>query len=619
MSARIIVHLENPSGEHISEAEAHNITRLLQSDNEANQKLGLTFLENMLERFPAGKYPLVLPQAWLEQVFEWLLKMNVHTLEVCDQPYLWPLPAAFKQMVQLKGLVLRKMKITALPEEIYQFKSLEILDIADNYWESEDRYYPDEHRPLLDKRLTDFTNLRKLDISGNKYYDKELPDNLKQLTRLEYIGLSGNRLQKIPDFVFHCPALKVLEIADSWIFSSDRGTIFRQLKKLANLKHLEKIDVSVNYSGISRIPPEWKQLTKLKYLRINNNEISELPSTLGDWPSLQYIYLENNGLKTLPDNFGNLRLVDDVLDLSNNKLKALPASICQLTHLKKLKLEHNKLKNLPKEFGELINLEELQLAYNQLKSLPESFENLTKLKGKLDLSQNKLTKFPLPMCKLAKITELELASNQITEIPAEIRTMKQLLFLRVDYNKLERIHESIGELNSLEALFLAYNKLKELPESITSLPMRYLTLVGNQLEKLPDNFGNFTNLSSRLDLSYNQLKELPESFAQLSQIQELNLSKNQLTYLPDFWDRLIRIYDLNISKNQLKALPDSIGHMQSLVDLSLEENELRRLPQTMQHLKHLKLLIIRNNPLEERIPEMPHCKQLKVLMNTIQR
>ena len=565
MQAKIIIHLLSPSGDVISPKEAKNIVLLLQSEDVANQQLGYTFLERLLVKFPAGKYELIFPKDNLNQVFEQLLDTNLHTLEIHEQPDLWPLPKAFGHMKMLKGVILRKMNIQELPATIYEFKDLEILDLADNYWANPGWYNDEKYHIKLDPRIAEFSELRKLDLSGNQLKLGDFPENLAQLTKLEHIGLSGNFLGKIPDFVYQYPRLKVLEMASTGL-SSQRGkeSLYSQFSRLVALKDLEKIDISVNYNGIDSIPSEWQQLTKLKHLQLNDNWLKELPEELMELPSLQHIALENNELKTLPESFGNLPLVDETLNLSNNELEYLPESICQWTHLKELDVSGNKLKMLPEELGNLVSVEELKLRQNLLTELPTSLEKLTKLKGKIVLTENKLTQLPPFLLKLPHITELELSNNKITDIPAEIKSLKRLRLLNLEQNKLTSLPESIVELTQLRTLRLARNKLKTLPEAITLLPIELLTLEKNKLEKLPEDFGNFKKIGTHLNLSYNKLTTLPESLSALTQLQELNLARNLLPHLPDFWDKFKRMYTLNLSYNQLKELPDSIGHMQSL-------------------------------------------------------
>ncbi|HAS46108.1 MAG TPA: hypothetical protein DCS93_36845 [Microscillaceae bacterium] len=609
----IKVTLETPEGETISEREAQNVMTLSESNDEANQKLGYTLMKSLLTKFPAGTYSLYFDGRQKGSIFKLLLKTRLHTLEVVAQPKLLPFPEAFEQIKGLKGLVFRRMQVTNLPKAIYTFQDLEVLDVSDNFWDSGDRYYPTEYHLALDKRLTKFPKLKKLDLSGNKYAPKDLPQGLEELTQLEFLGLSGNRLKKIPEVVFQFPKLKTLLISDAWLSVGEQPKIYRQMEQLVTLPNLEYLDVSVNYNGITRVPKSWGQLQKLKCLKLNNNGLSELPEELCLLPQLQEIYLENNALLTLPEKFSELPLTNQVLDLSNNRLIHLPQKIGGLKHLKKLNLYGNKLTTLPESIGELTHLESLNVAYNQLERLPAGFANLTKLDRSLSLSTNRLTEFPEVLFSLTQVAELDLSNNLITHIPAEIEAMRNLHFLKMYNNRVENIHENISKLPELNKLHLSHNQLRRVPDSLGNMKnLHFLYLNNNQLQALPANFGKLTKLSPKLNLSYNRLEKLPDSFFELNHLTELDLSGNRLQTLPNQWGKMVKLRELRLNKNHLKALPDSIGQLKSLVKLWVQENQLEVLPESMSALRYLNSLVVWGNPMGDNLPDFPHCKYMTV-------
>lgn len=178
------------------------------------------------------------------------------------------------------------------------------------------------------------------------------------------------------------------------------------------------------------------------------------------------------------------------IDLSDNKLQSLPASIGQLTNLLRLDLKHNQLETLPEEIGNLSNLYSLDLQYNALKTLPDSFEKLTLLAW-LNLSHNKLSWLPASIGQLTNLLQLDLSYNQLQILLKGIGNLSKLRYLNMDdNNQLKTLPKEVGNLSNLETLFLSDGQLAQfimtdkkgdtylvLPEEIRKLSK--LQLLGN--------------------------------------------------------------------------------------------------------------------------------------------
>lgn len=82
----------------------------------------------------------------------------------------------------------------------------------------------------------------------------------------------------------------------------------------------------------------------------------------------------------------------EVLDLSNNNLKNIPADIGRLRELKNINLSINELTKLPEEFENLWKLEQLDLSDNYFSNIRfiEVISSLPNLKH-LTLKKNPLT------------------------------------------------------------------------------------------------------------------------------------------------------------------------------------------------------------------------------------
>ncbi|KIC76512.1 hypothetical protein DB41_FX00210, partial [Neochlamydia sp. TUME1] len=130
----------------------------------------------------------------------------------------------------------------------------------------------------------------------------------------------------------HLPLQKKGELLREWIEE--------------NCKNIEAVDLSG--VGLTYLPSEICQLSKLQTLDLNQNQLVSLPAEIGQLSQLR------------------------ALVLRQNQLVSLPAEIGQLSQLRTLNLRENQLTGLPKEIGQLSRLRVLYLKQNQLIALPVS-------------------------------------------------------------------------------------------------------------------------------------------------------------------------------------------------------------------------------------------------------
>ncbi|KAM4540854.1 leucine-rich repeat protein 1 [Fundulus diaphanus] len=173
---------------------------------------------------------------------------------------------------------------------------------------------------------------------------------------------------------------------------------------------LEQLQVS--YCKLSRVDMRMLSLKALRRLDLSNNHIKKLPATIGDLSCLSELVLHNNHLETFSEALclSTLQRTLQVLDLSQNRLRSLPPKFCQLRELTNLKLDDNKLAGLPFRIGRLSKLRFLSAAHNQLAVLPADFFKLSL--ENLDLFGNPFVQpnpldhtmqlaFPLPLQEIA--------------------------------------------------------------------------------------------------------------------------------------------------------------------------------------------------------------------------
>lgn len=95
------------------------------------------------------------------------------------------------------------------------------------------------------------------------------------------------------------------------------------------------------------------------------------------------------------------------LDLTGNRLEALPECVCGFTGLVWLGLNFNRLKTLPESLGALVHLQRLYLRGNALTALPECLGNLRALVD-LDLTGNRIATLPASLARLEGLEHLAL-------------------------------------------------------------------------------------------------------------------------------------------------------------------------------------------------------------------
>lgn len=174
-----------------------------------------------------------------------------------------------------------------------------------------------------------------------------------------------------------------------------------------SLEHLQ-----VSWCKLSRVDMRMLSLKALRVLDLSNNHIKKLPATIGDLSCLSELNLRNNHLESFSEALclSTLQKTLQLLDLTHNRLRTLPPQFCQLRELVNLKVDDNQLVYLPFNIGRLSKLRFLSAAHNHLCVLPMDFRNLSL--ENLDLFGNpfiqpnprdhtiKLT-FPLPLQELA--------------------------------------------------------------------------------------------------------------------------------------------------------------------------------------------------------------------------
>ncbi len=147
------------------------------------------------------------------------------------------------------------------------------------------------------------------------------------------------------------------------------------LEILDMAESLEVLDLSGNC--FSHLPETFGRLQRLKILFLNDNRFKVFPSVLAECRSLSMVSFKHNQMEMIGDRA--LSPAIRWLILTDNRLKALPKAIGQLSQLQKLMLAGNQLQSLPDEMAACHSLELIRLSANQLQSLPAWLFSLPRL------------------------------------------------------------------------------------------------------------------------------------------------------------------------------------------------------------------------------------------------
>lgn len=136
------------------------------------------------------------------------------------------------------------------------------------------------------------------------------------------------------------------------------------------------IDLAVTDIGCAQMPIGILNLSNLLTLDLSNNQIELLPKAFGN--------LKITKLNLSKNQFGNSALLKDwswlnganiqrslnTLNVSGNKLKFIPSTLCSCVNLGSLDASFNQITNIPTAIHQLTQLKTLNLSSNNIKALP---------------------------------------------------------------------------------------------------------------------------------------------------------------------------------------------------------------------------------------------------------
>lgn len=365
-----------------------------------------------------------------------------------------------------------------------------------------------------------------------------------------------NRITGLSDQVSRCKELSYLSIANGLV--SELPTTLHELEELTDFVYFNS-PVKVFPEVLLRMP----QLVSLIFSEhgdIDSPAMQQALNRFFDSPTvekLQLLYLTGNHLKQLPANIANLKNIG-LLDVSNNKLTEMPQLGLEVSPVQ-IYMNHNRITRLPADFCNVDDIEIFSISSNQLVEFPNIFDATSLYQqDELDFSDNKLTQMPAGF-KGVNAEIINLNDNFFTTFPVEFsETKSNIRFFQMSYNRLDSIpEEAMKNLTGLKALDCKYNDLRYMPSSFNAETLPYLT---------------------GIDLGYNQFAIFPLHILNVSSLTELRI--------PDQYSR-------TTERKTLKNWPDGIERHFALRSLDISNNDIHRVNQFPGSLNFLN---VRGNP-----------------------
>ena len=260
-------------------------------------------------------------------------------------------------------------------------------------------------------------------------------------------------------------------------------------------------EVDLSLCGLTDISLLKKLPSTVTSLDLSNNKIKEIPAGLLDGKTaLESFYIEGNYVKDIPADLFKDATNLDWVTFSGNKLTSIEKDdFAGLKNLTILDLTSNEISSIEAgAFTDLTQLNDLGLGTNNLSSLPEDL--LTPMANTLET--------------------ISLYENEFTQIPETIQKVKSLKGISAFSNKITRVDNiDFSKLPKLETLTLYSNEITELPSGMLAKNANIVSVdfFDNRITSVStDMFPRIEGGIHKLDLRLNEMTVVDPAVARMA-------------------------------------------------------------------------------------------------------
>ncbi|WP_394747082.1 leucine-rich repeat domain-containing protein [Spongiimicrobium salis] len=264
----------------------------LPSELDQLQLRGIDLSDNKFERIPSSIFRM--PNLEFLRITFCPLKSlppaigqakKLETLRIEYTTEILSLPIEIGGLESLKNLTIQNTRLANLPASIGELSNLEVLAITQ------------VGLSALPSEIGNLKNLKALDVTGGSL--SSLPAEIGLLSNLEELYLNNNELTDIPESIGNLENLFALGLR----FNQISGTLPTRITELTKLSYLD-----LHQNSIDKIPTEISRLTQLETLIFHGNDLKTVPQEMGLLTSLIHLSLEDNpNLVTIPQAICDLR------------------------------------------------------------------------------------------------------------------------------------------------------------------------------------------------------------------------------------------------------------------------------------------------------------------------